>query len=234
MCTLVAKHTAEGWRVAMNRDEAKTRAEGEPPRLWPDVPMLAPFDPDAGGTWIGARADGTWAAILNGYLDDGSEGHVTKPKTRGRLIPEILAERSPVKALREMDLSHTRSFRLWIGWGGEVTEFFWDGQTLTENHLLADEWLMTTSSSLRQDDVKAARRAVFSQWLHDGAALTPEGLPLLLTERGPLDAEEAVLMERSYSHTKSCTLITAGTHGVRMQHWEADRLSGEPVGDVRL
>lgn len=234
MCTLVAKYTADGWHVAMNRDEARTRAEGEPPRLWPDVPMLAPVDPVAGGTWIGTRADGTWAAILNGYLDDGSEGHVAQPKTRGRLIPEILAEHSPQRALREMDLMHTRSFRLWMGWGEEVIEFFWDNETLMETRLPADEWIMTTSSSLRQDDVKSARRAVFQAWLDKGAPMSAEGIPLLLTERGPLEPEEAVLMERSYSHTKSCTLITAGTHGIRMQHWEADRLSGEPIGDVRL
>lgn len=234
MCTVVARQLADGWVVTMNRDEQRTRSEGEPPTLWQDPEFLAPRDPDAGGTWIGVRADGTWACLLNGYIEGKDTGGPANPATRGRLIPLVLNADDPEAAIANEDLINTRSFRLWIGDERGILDCFWDGETLTQNRLAKAAWQFTTSSSLQQSRAQKIRSDVHAQWVAEGASHLGNGLPSLMVDRRGIDAEYAIRMEREVSHTKSCTQIITSRQSITMQHWSASELAGEPSRVIEL
>ena len=196
--------------------------------------MLAPRDVDAGGTWIGVRADGTWSCLLNGYLEDGTETALENPQTRGRLIPLILGQDDPISALVNEDLTNTRSFRLWIGDVRSILDCFWDGQKLYKDRLSASAWHFTTSSSLDQREVQRQRGAAFAHWVAEGSPHLPNGIPSLLSEPRGLPASHAMHMEREVSHTKSCTQIDVLPTSIRMQHWLAEAMTDEPSTIVQL
>ncbi|MEM1379556.1 MAG: NRDE family protein [Pseudomonadota bacterium] len=237
MCTLTAHRQGNGrWHITMNRDELRSRADGEAPFLWLSPEILAPRDPVAGGTWIGVHADGTWAAILNSYSDDKRVWRQgVEAQSRGRLIPLALASADPVGAIEATDLSATMGFRLWIGRADVVAELFWDGQTLRIQRNIEDgPWFFTSSSSLRQPEIVRKRRAVFDAWRRDGAPLSVNGIPSLFTDPHGLGKEEAILMERDYAHTKSCTQISVEETAIRMQHWDATHIHGAAQTSIEM
>lgn len=211
----------------MNRDELRTRSQGEIPTPWQDPPILAPQDPDAGGTWIGVRRDGTWACLLNGYAAPSPEQDLTNPQTRGRIVPLVLGAPDALAALQNEDLASTRSFRAWIGNNTGISDVFWDGAELTIKEIEAAPWAFVTSSSLRQAEIKNTRRQAFVAWVEAGAQHSRNGLPLLHTAQGELPTEEAIFMQRDYAHTKSCTQIIIDGAMIQMQHWlepDAERM----------
>ena len=68
MCTLIAFHHV--WRnaplvIACNRDEAYDRPASGPVWSAAAPAVLAPIDDRAGGTWMGASANGVWVGITN-------------------------------------------------------------------------------------------------------------------------------------------------------------------------
>lgn len=98
MCTL-----AVWWRTcaehsvvaATNRDELLDRpAEAPGPRPWGPVPVFAPRDLVAGGSWIGVNARGVFVAITNRF------GGPRDParRSRGHLVAEMLAHESAAAA----------------------------------------------------------------------------------------------------------------------------------------
>jgi len=218
----------------MNRDERRSRSQGLPPFVWPNTDLLAPQDPDAGGTWIGVRPDGTWACLLNGYLDYAGKT-IDQPMTRGRLIPLILGGRDPLSTLHTEDLHKTHAFRLWIGSSEGVQDIFWDGETLKARPAsFLDRFAFVTSSSVDQQNVKEKRAQVFEDWVDDGAKHQENGLPTLLTGAGGLNASDAIAMTREHSHSKSCTQITVIHDAIRMQHWAFEERMGEPPTALSL
>lgn len=102
MCTL-----AVWWRVcaeapivaATNRDELLDRP-AEPParRDWGLVPIFAPRDSVAGGTWIGVNARGLFVAVTNRF---GGPRDATR-RSRGLLVAEMLSHESAASASDSM------------------------------------------------------------------------------------------------------------------------------------
>ncbi len=93
MCTLgllLGQHPDYPLIVAANRDESAARpALG--PMLWPDPPMVAGRDEEAGGTWMGLNAAGIFVGLTNLW-----HGNFRKkqPRSRGALVVELLAAQS--------------------------------------------------------------------------------------------------------------------------------------------
>lgn len=233
MCTVTFNQQGNSWLVTMNRDERRTRHAGEPPSLWHEEQILAPRDPEAGGTWIGVRRDGTWACLLNGYEDHPrawTPGQ--QAQTRGRLIPNLLRTADPTNALSPEDLADTLGFQLWLGFAGRLYTFFWNGESLKKDVLSAKDWHFTTSSSVHQADVTAKRKKAFQRWLHDGARFLPNGLPSFHVEPLGLAPDSAVLMTREHSHTKSCTQIIIGGDAPRMKYWRVEEMKSAPSTEI--
>ena len=74
--------------VAANRDEFHARP-AEPAHFWAERPgLLAGRDTKAGGTWLGLKRDGHFAAVTN-YRDPSARREV--PRSRGELVADYLA-----------------------------------------------------------------------------------------------------------------------------------------------
>ncbi len=86
MCTLLFAHAADPTYplvVAANRDERYDRAS-KALAPWPEDPSLvAGRDLEGGGTWMGLRSDGRWAALTNVREP---QREVANARTRGELV----------------------------------------------------------------------------------------------------------------------------------------------------
>lgn len=102
MCTLVV--ATRMWRdvplaIAANRDESLTRASvGLQRSIERGMPVLAPRDLEAGGTWLGINARGVFVAITNRH------NGVRNPeaRSRGQLVLDALVEPSVEAAVRRI------------------------------------------------------------------------------------------------------------------------------------
>ena len=67
MCTVSWTREPDGYHLLANRDEKRTRAIAQPPRVRRHfgVRYLAPTDTDHGGTWIAVNEYGIAACLLN-------------------------------------------------------------------------------------------------------------------------------------------------------------------------
>lgn len=234
MCTVTARYLNDCWQITMNRDEVRSRPEAELPFVWPGKFMIAPRDPVGGGTWIGARHDGTWACLLNGYNGSSKSKSAYVPKTRGRLVPLALASEEPLKKVLAEDLSSTESFRLWLAEDEMIKEIYWDGIDVVVTILPQTEWYFVTSSSLDQNRIKKARRQVFEEWLRGGCLHDEALIPLIHTRDPNLVPEESILMDRDYSATQSITQIRTRSDGVDLRYWKRASITKAPDRHIYL
>lgn len=98
MCTVSIVPAGDGFRLACNRDERRTRPIALPPRIrrTEDRWTLWPCDPQSGGTWVGVNDSGLAMALLN------RSGRAAAPPpahSRGTLIPQLLGAGSLDTAL---------------------------------------------------------------------------------------------------------------------------------------
>lgn len=105
--------------VAGNRDEAYARPTA-PAAWWPDAPVLAGRDLEAGGTWMGVAPGGRWAVVTN--VRD-LPAHRPRDRSRGRLPTDFLmGERSPGRYAADVwaDREAFNPFNLLVGAGADV------------------------------------------------------------------------------------------------------------------
>lgn len=130
MCTLTVIEQPAGYRVAVNRDEKRTR----PAATGPDTHRVGvgralwPTDTLAGGAWIAASDRGLTLSVQN----VNPTPPLTLPPTlvsRGEIIPRIIGSRSAWAAaseLRRMRLDLHAPFRLVAIDDAEIIEARWD------------------------------------------------------------------------------------------------------------
>jgi hypothetical protein len=130
MCTLTVWPEGPGYRLAMNRDEQRSRLPALPPFLCSrnGCRVLAPLDP-AGGTWIAANDSGVTFALLNGYQMKGSPSG--EPTSRGTVVISLSTSTTisqAVDRLGVLQLRKVRPFRLVGCFARERTilEWRWD------------------------------------------------------------------------------------------------------------
>jgi len=99
VCTLIAIHRTVPGRwlvVAANRDEFLDRpAEAPALRTGQGVPLIAPLDVRAGGTWLGLNGKGVFAALTN--LRDSNPDPARE--SRGQVVMNCLERSSAVAAM---------------------------------------------------------------------------------------------------------------------------------------
>lgn len=212
MCTLSWIPLPDGYAVAMNRDERRTRAPALPPAQMDaaGVPALMPIDGDAGGTWISVNDLGHTLALLNRW-DESPHDTGTPLVSRGLLVRD-LAGVPGTGALRTaiagLALSRYRPFTLVSVAPGEPPLLFeWNGQQLSHAGV-TEPGLVRTSSGSDQLGAERSRGALFRSASEAPGGLTPEGLTALhrshLPEKGPL----SICMHRDEAVTVSFSLIT--------------------------
>jgi len=244
MCTVAfVPLMGGGYALGHNRDERRTRSRGLPPeRLERDGrSVLAPRDPDGGGTWIGVHDRGATFCLLNA-TENRPERLPPEPISRGLILWEMLhlcgadAIGSRLADL-ESELRRVRAFHLVVaepsrdGHPAVSVRFRWDGGALERDDHPGPR--LYVSSSL---DPTGAERARASSWRRFrerrdeiGPAELREWLASHEPERGPL----SVCMHRPEAKTVSRTLITVMPESIELSYLEGSPCA--PIGpELRL
>lgn len=130
MCTISFVPTARGFRLAMNRDEKRTRVAALPPEIFTvgQRHAIYPREP-SGGTWLAANDAGVCLALINWHrIEREPAGKIA---SRGRVIPSLIGAsgvQQVAREIRELPLTKMRPFRLIVIDASEnaLREWRWD------------------------------------------------------------------------------------------------------------
>lgn len=232
MCTLSWLTASDQFHLLFNRDERHTRAPGLPPRLQHagGVSYVAPIDPDSGGTWFAATELGLLLALLNRTVDGAPPK--TGRRSRGSLIPELVAARNLAEVARGLDrleLAECAPFRLYAGLpGGAGLGAIWNGERLATQPITTATGLLCSSS--RGD--RAATRVRSELWTSRASERAASGFEELrrfhrshLPERGAL----SVCMHREDAATVSLIEATRTAESIALAYYSGSPCAaGEP------
>lgn len=226
MCTLSVLLQPQGFLVAMNRDERRSRPLGGALRLLEEGGrrVAHPTDVEAGGTWFGASSAGFVAAVLNNYAAD--DANAIRPLSRGAIPATLLAASGPTEALATLDAldaGQYRPFRAVLVIPGEgVWVHVSDGARVTEaEHPWAD--LLLVSSGLDEPRVRAHRLGLFDALR--AAEPGREALRSLHFQQNPAQLELGFSMERPEARSVSYTELE-----VVGGRWVLRHLEEPPIG----
>lgn len=220
MCTLsVILLGGVAFRVVHNRDELRTRSEGEAP-AWRAIDgtgfrAVYPVDPDAGGTWIAARDDGVVYAILN--VNPSAEG-AERAVSRGRVILDLLGADADAP-LRHAESERMRSYRVVrvrpSGVGVVVDEHRSFGADSASASGALTEPRVWVSSGLGDERVEP-RVPLFAEVV--GADPTRAAQDRYHRHVWADRPEISVLMSRADARTTGITTVESGPDGVEMRY----------------
>jgi hypothetical protein len=225
MCTVSIVPWRGGVRLAANRDELRSRPEALPPdvRVFGRRRAILPLDPAGGGTWI-AASDATLAlTVLNVTREPG--GRVTAPRSRGTIIPALLAAGSLAEAAEwalALEARDFAPFRLVIADRRECVEILSEGirpELVLRSELTAP--LLFASSGLGDALVEGPRSDLFARLLAGGD--WPSAQDTFHRHSWPDLPHLSVCMRRPDAHTVSHSVV-ALTTGSASLHYHA----GEP------
>ena len=233
MCTLaVALGTDRRWPVvvAANRDERLGRpAEGWALREGPGgLRCAAPRDAEAGGTWIGVSARGTFAALTNFHSP-----HEWYPdrrrRSRGDLVPLALAAPGAAaarQAVAALDPSAFNPFHLLVADAEAAFLCWYDGDAAGVEPLGPGLHLVTEGSprglGLRGDLVRA-------RWPVD---LSPARLLEVLTLHAPAHPAPTCIHRDPLHGTRSAAVLRLAASLAHSELYAADgRPCAAPLED---
>lgn len=221
MCTVSFLTRADGFALAMNRDERRSRPRGRPPAAHRSGSrtVLMPSEP-AGGTWIAVNDAGAAFALINWYRIDRA---VTGPvASRGLVVPALAGTHGPVaagKALARLPLDKMRPFRLVAVFprGRRLVEWRWNGRRLIRRRWRwADRvWV---SSGFDEPAAQRIRGAVFGHARRQPGAGTLTWLRQLHRSHRPEPGPFSFCMHRAEAVTVSYTDVVVTDRRVRMHH----------------
>lgn len=217
MCTVTIIQTREGFRLATNRDEQRSRPAAIAPsvREFGDRRAVAPTDPLAGGTWVAATDAGLAFTVLNG---NPRPMPAMPPRdrlvSRGMIIPTIATAPTLSGALsltENLPLERLAPFRLVMCDGRTIIEAWWAREELSlqRRPIAPSCWV----SSGLGDEIVERRHPLFAELVVEAGA-TPESQDAFHTHRWADDLRASVMMDREDARTVSRTVVDvhAGKH----------------------
>lgn len=231
MCTLTAILPKRGdgplFRVVVNRDEQRTRAEALPPRVHRvgGHDAIFPVDPTSRGTWIGVNTAGLVLAVLN---SNPMQRAIQRPgvRSRGEIVPSLLgceSVTSVVSNAMDLDASAFPAFRLVAIERDRLAVLLGDGQRMTVQCLRPFEApFLATSSGLGDHVVETPRRELFRELMSPASVLDERDLSQAQdafhrhrwTDRRHISVE----MSRSDARTVSRTVVEVYSDSVRLTY----------------
>ena len=216
MCTVSWIRDADGYELFCNRDEKRTRALALEPEITTQdgVRRIAPTDPHAGGTWIGANEFGITLCLLNGPSLPGTF------RSRGLILPELLSAGSLAQAaegLLHRDLSWFAPFTLAIlERGAKITVVTWDGQRKQVGPEVSCMPLI--SSSFDPEGVQAKRRWEFQRQLDAAGRLDTTVLSAFHASHGAAPDAYSPCMHRPDAETVSFSRVKVSASRVEFRY----------------
>ena len=232
MCTVTAWATEAGTHLFFNRDEQRTRSEARVPSIKSvdSMPILAPRDPDGGGTWIGVNGNGTIVGLLNYY----HAGNFTMApnqtlRSRGLLVEELLGQpdaKSIATLFRKQALAIYQPFELFaIDPGFEGFHWRWDGQSLIQSEL-EEPGFWASSSSFRSLEVIESRRGDWNQNTTGGTEFSRQRIHDLHFSLGKDPTAFTTRMSREDARTVSILEIQVRPEASIMNYWALPSADG--------
>jgi len=223
MCTLSFVPKVDGFLIAMNRDEQRSRPKALPPALHRhgNMSALHPSEP-TGGTWIGINEAGLCIALINWYS---RPQYTEKPAfSRGEIIPRLLAcaswnEAEPI--LRSFPLDRLNPFRLFVI-GEErlgLREYRSDGNALDgiDHPWTPGHWF---SSGHDEPSATEVRGTVCRQAAGKPDQGTLPWLVQLHSSHDPAKGAESVCMHREDAVTVSLTTMDVSGNSAIMHYYQ--------------
>ena len=239
MCTLSWQIRNNSLTVVFNRDELFSRPDAHPPgeETIDGTRVLAPRDPEGGGTWIAANEHGLLVCLMNYYHAPFRAQPGVRYQSRGLLVRTV-STHSDLHALRsmlaDMDLHTYRPFHLVVFPGVFAPiEWQWDGSRLVEvvgaPHVLTSTGLfprLVTKLRTRQF------RKATSNFLNE---LTDEQQLQLHRLRRPWPAAISVAMRMKDRGTVSLMQVKVTPDEVAMSYQPGDpATTRQPMQTARM
>lgn len=228
MCTLSWQIRDDSLTVIFNRDELLSRPDASPPEIQIEngIHVLAPVDPEGGGTWIAANQFGMVFCLMNYYGSRAMENSGENFQSRGILVKNMSAchdLRIIRQKLADINIKQYRPFHF-IVFPGTFTpvEWQWDGKEFRE--VVASLPLLTTSGAFLSL-TRWARTRVFRKATDNyNRVLTEEQHLAIHRSRRPWPSTMSIAMKRKGRETVSLTRVQVQPHRVQM-----DYLPGNPA-----
>lgn len=222
MCTVSFIPKTQGWYLAMNRDEQRSRPPGLPPAFFHGETCLKlyPHEPE-GGTWIGANDAGLCLALINWHAE--SRIPERAQLSRGTIIPTLLdcEELGAVHCrLEDMPLVRFQPFRLVaVSPQGPSLHFWsWNGQSLYGRGYLWSRmhWF---SSGFNETEVSRVRQQTCLQAATLSGVGTIPWLRKLHASHHPEKGPYSICMHRRDATTVSYTELIATRRTILMNYF---------------
>ncbi|MBG9377031.1 NRDE family protein [Panacibacter sp. DH6] len=218
MCTVTFLRVANKYLITSNRDESRLRKTALPPAIHRIAQgnILFPKDANAGGTWIAVHENGNAVVLLNGAFIRHSHNPPYR-KSRGIILLEIIAERSPLNAFNQVPFQNIEPFTMVLFCFDELYECRWDGR---RRHIrLLDKTLphMWSSATLYEPAIVAKREKWFANWLQENSTPSLNDIMHFHAAGGDGDLFNDLRMNREgHMLTVSITGIEISGTGARM------------------
>lgn len=221
MCTLSWVRRENGYTVLFNRDERRTRTPGVPPaeQMINGVRLLAPTDPDGGGSWVSVNDRRITLCILNQY--DLPRPEIRDPVSRGQLLlgmAHLSSQAEVWNAVRTAGLMQYPPFTLAVFEPGLPVHLIgWDSNSLID-WTYGSTGMVLSSSSVAQLAAEESRRSLFEQAMAVGA-IDEEVMEQLHRSHLPEEGALSVCMHRADAETVSLTRVLVGPTDVTMDYF---------------
>ena len=227
MCTVTWVRQSDDLVLLMNRDELWSRGPADPPRRLDcdGLPVIAPIDFDAGGTWISANAAGLVLCLLNRYPeaepgwrrpDEDVSERTPARLSRGRLVVRLAGAHScgdVADELVRVELRRYAPFTLVaIDPLSDPLVHAWDGFRLEVDRAHPP----IVSSSFDSEAVLAARRETYRKMV--GSGPTPVELRDYHRSHDPERGPYSVCVHRDDGGSRSLTEVRVNTDEVGMRY----------------
>ena len=166
MCTVSWLTSSDGYEVFFNRDERPSRPARGPNLAHSEgIAYLAPYDVEAGGTWIAVNQFGVTLSMTNQYPEPAPPPAADRV-SRGLLLTSLVHARSLPHVQYEIDglaLERYEPFAI-VAFAPETESaiYQWDGKMLhVRRH--AEPGFVLTSSGATPPGLEQTRTAVFER-----------------------------------------------------------------------
>jgi hypothetical protein len=211
MCTVSFLPSADGYHLAMNRDEQLSRMAALPPEQMRCGTLKAIYPHElGGGTWVGVNETGLAFALINWYSQP------QRPRagmiTRGDVIPALLRAVTIAEAralLAQLPLDRMNPFRLIMVSDREnaVVESRWSGESLEEIMLpwQRQHWF---SSGFDESEANRRRRLTCAREARSSSPDSVKWLRNLHRSHHPSKGAFSICMHRVDACTVSYTELS--------------------------
>ena len=234
MCTVTFVPKTDGFLLAMNRDDAYSRAQTNPPEVHTLDSSRAIFPSEInGGTWIAANDSGLAFCLLNWNRPASGP----KTRSRGEIIPAIAHSASPEQVdslLNAFPNEGVHPFRLIVFSLPDHAIREWRVHRVLETLDFPWEYRHWFSSGIGDDEAAKHRQKICAEALTQPDSLSSNWVRRLHQSHGSEPGPFSICVHRKTGGTLSYTEVETSATEVTMRNSPASACKNQPMTSLRL